>query len=701
MEIHNGSDQTIAMEHMTNGNGDISYAEVNLDSEEPQHKTKVLANLNRLRKENQLCDAILVIGRHEIPIHRAVVAASSSHLLELFKKKQEKKEGQTQNMLKLKDVDFESFQYLLDYIYTGRLTVPGPDVKGVYKAAVKLKIADAARTCSQFLADNLSVSNCLGVCRFAVDDDLRQKTYQFIQKHIDKVTCSKYFFGLPKVQVEIIGAAEDLIDPSNNRHMIALVLSWAKDNLDEEKPRLDDLTEQVNILYLNKDNTLTDFKDINDERTKDEEIAIDYKCKKRQVVPQQKEPLSQTTLMGNFRKFSINPENPVAPKEWSVIADYQTKDRTFMSICFMNNDLVVLSVHCRNKTQSPTDSENEGSDSPVTVSGSFDRSASLTPLAAMSVSRCGFGLDVVDGKLFACGGYDRGECLKSTEMYDPKLNKWLPAADMCVPRGRFSTEIVGNVVYAVGGSNGIEEQKSVECYDYEKNKWRIISQVEKAKVSQALVCVDGKLYCIGGCVGQNGVPDCQVFDPASKSWAKIAPLTKGRYQIAVCYHKGHIYAIGGTDGWNCCGITERYNIEKDKWKQGPSLNVARRGAGCDILNGKIYVVGGSDGSNSLKSVEVLDNNNFVLGPPMSIGRANVGVVSYSDRLYAVGGFSGKKFLDTFEYLDAQSEEWCSYMPVEEWDNVKVENGESGSSVQELDDSNKENRENGNGENASS
>lgn len=91
MEIHNGSDQTIAMEHMTNGNGDISYAEVNLDSEEPHHKTKVLANLNRLRKENQLCDAILVIGRHEIPIHRAVVAASSSHLLELFKKKTRKK----------------------------------------------------------------------------------------------------------------------------------------------------------------------------------------------------------------------------------------------------------------------------------------------------------------------------------------------------------------------------------------------------------------------------------------------------------------------------------------------------------------------------------------------------------------------------------------------------------------------------------
>lgn len=85
----------------------------------------------------------------------------------------------------------------------------------------------------------------------------------------------------------------------------------------------------------------------------------------------------------------------------------------------------------------------------------------------------------------------------------------------------------------------------------------------------------------------------------------------------------------------------------------------------NLFLGKIHVVGGSDGSNSLKSVEILDNNNFILGSTMSIGRANVGVVSFNNRLYAVGGFSGKKFLDTFEYLDPKSEEWCSYVPAEE------------------------------------
>jgi hypothetical protein len=56
----------------------------------------------------------------------------------------------------------------------------------------------------------------------------------------------------------ILGADDDLIEPSNNRHMIELVLSWAKSNLDTEKPRLDDLTEQVYLFktYMLNNNSL-------------------------------------------------------------------------------------------------------------------------------------------------------------------------------------------------------------------------------------------------------------------------------------------------------------------------------------------------------------------------------------------------------------------------------------------------------------
>lgn len=53
-----------------------------------------------------------------------------------------------------------------------------------------------------------------------------------------------------------------------------------------------------------------------------------------------------------------------------------------------------------------------------------------------------------------CGGYDRGECLRSVESYDPELNEWSKEAKMTEARGRFQITVLDNVVYAIGGSNG-------------------------------------------------------------------------------------------------------------------------------------------------------------------------------------------------------------------------------------------------------
>lgn len=53
-----------------------------------------------------------------------------------------------------------------------------------------------------------------------------------------------------------------------------------------------------------------------------------------------------------------------------------------------------------------------------------------------------------------CGGYDRGECLRSVESYDPEMNEWSSEAKMIEARGRFQITVLDNVVYAIGGSNG-------------------------------------------------------------------------------------------------------------------------------------------------------------------------------------------------------------------------------------------------------
>lgn len=63
------------------------------------------------------------------------------------------------------------------------------------------------------------------------------------------------------------------------------------------------------------------------------------------------------------------------------------------------------------------------------------------------------------------GGYDRVECLQSTEQYIPESNTWLPAPSMRGSRGRFQIAVISDKVYAVGGSNGTTELDTVEMWD--------------------------------------------------------------------------------------------------------------------------------------------------------------------------------------------------------------------------------------------
>ncbi|XP_060071166.1 influenza virus NS1A-binding protein homolog A-like [Ylistrum balloti] len=665
--------------HMVNGVGEGVEENVDLVFEDENKETR-WSSLNKLRKARQLCDQILVIGAHEIAVHRAVLATASGYLFDLFLKLEE--EGPTpQNGMctyKLKDIDYDSFIYLLDYAYTSRLEVPGEHVRSVYRAAIQLKMPDAARACSKFLAANMSSANCIGIRKIAKEAELKQTADDFIRNNINEVTANKHFYGLPRVPVVIIGADPELVESSDDRHMFNLVLSWAKENIDQEHPHLEYLTEQTNILYLNSDNTLTDTKDISDDRRKDDLVRVyTQKTKNRKNITPSKETGKNIQVSPGgtvVRKFSIHPDGLVTEKEWSIIATYQLKDKTYLAIAMLNGTLATISIHYHTgKSNSGSGSDEPDSpDSvtpklPVMPDSLFERHASLTPLANMGSARCGFGICVTGDRIIACGGYDTGECLMSVETYDIKTNKWTPCADMPDPRGRFSMEQIDNVLYAIGGSNGHGSQTKIHCFDVATEKWKTLCNTNNARVSQGVIAVKDTLYLVGGCMGQQSLANCLVFKPHTQEWASLPPMNTPRYQAGVCHHQGELYAVGGTDGWNCLNSVEIFNFDTMTWRNGPKLNVARRGAGCVSFDGKVYIVGGSDGTQSLKSTEVFcpEKDAWMMGPGLSVPRANVAVVIYTNRVFAVGGFSGRTFLDTMEYLDPDNNEWCSYLSVED------------------------------------
>lgn len=90
-----------------------------LEYTEEGHPSLVLTGINTFRKQRQFCDIMLVVEDHELPVHRAVLAACSPYMFDFLSCLEETAESQP--TYKLKDMPYTGFHYLVDYMYTGRL----------------------------------------------------------------------------------------------------------------------------------------------------------------------------------------------------------------------------------------------------------------------------------------------------------------------------------------------------------------------------------------------------------------------------------------------------------------------------------------------------------------------------------------------------------------------------------------------------
>ena len=57
------------------------------------------------------------------------------------------------------------------------------------------------------------------------------------------------------------------------------------------------------------------------------------------------------------------------------------------------------------------------------------------------------------------------------QVYNPESDTWRSLADMVNPRGHFGIEVLDGCIFAVGGGNGFIELNNVEKYDIETDQW--------------------------------------------------------------------------------------------------------------------------------------------------------------------------------------------------------------------------------------
>ena len=79
--------------------------------------------LGTLRTKGVLCDVIVTVEGHKFKAHKAVLAAGCGYFRTLFSQKDHQpSEGcTTEVIIQSRDVNSDSFENMLDYVYTGKL----------------------------------------------------------------------------------------------------------------------------------------------------------------------------------------------------------------------------------------------------------------------------------------------------------------------------------------------------------------------------------------------------------------------------------------------------------------------------------------------------------------------------------------------------------------------------------------------------
>ncbi len=245
--------------------------------------------------------------------------------------------------------------------------------------------------------------------------------------------------------------------------------------------------------------------------------------------------------------------------------------------------------------------------------------------ANMPTVRSGFTTCVVNGKIFAIGGYVDGLgdlSLSTLEMYDPKTDTWERKADMPTPRTDAATAVVDGKIYAIGGTslnrfevdvllpdNEIKRLRrwkpkdlpTVEMYDPDTDTWTPRADMPTPRNTSTCV-VDGKIYAIGGTsdmVESFRLDTVEVYDPGTDTWAKANKMNHARAGAAVSVVDGKIYVMGGTGlpliinhpGPFLSSI-EVYDPQRNSWREIGEMPTAKSLHTASVINGKIYVIGG-------------------------------------------------------------------------------------------------------------
>lgn len=120
------------------------------------HQSHLLQQLNEQRRQDVFCDCNILVEGKVFKAHRNVLFASSGYFKMLLS--QTSKETSQPTTATFQAFSPDTFTVILDFVYSGRLSLTGQNVIEVMSAASFLQMTDVISVCKTFIKSSLDIS---------------------------------------------------------------------------------------------------------------------------------------------------------------------------------------------------------------------------------------------------------------------------------------------------------------------------------------------------------------------------------------------------------------------------------------------------------------------------------------------------------------------------------------------------------------
>ncbi|XP_070175523.1 kelch-like protein 18 [Littorina saxatilis] len=536
-----------------------------------------------IRRQGKLCDVTLKVGDQRFSAHRVILAATIPYFNAMF----------THDMVEanmseitMEGIEPSALEALVNFSYTGSVTIDRYNAQSLLIAASFLHLNSVRDACCTFFKDRLHISNCVSVRTFAdqyMCADLVEAANKFIHCHFKQVTLTDDFLCLPKDDVLHI-ISKDELNVCSEEEVFEAVLDWIRHRESVRKGDIAELMVQVRLPLLTPP-YLSD-------RVATENII--------------KNSLQCRDLLDEARDYLLMPERR------TLLQTFKTRPR-----CCTDIPGVVYAIG--GLTPSGSSLNTTEMYDPVTGKWAVTES--------MVTTRSRVGTAVMNGKLYAIGGYNGSDRLCTVEMFDPATRAWKMVGPMNCKRSALGAAAVGGKLLVSGGYDGISSLNSVEIYDVKTDKWVLVAPMKCHRSASGMAVLEGEIYCCGGHDGLSIFDSVECYDCTLGTWRDVPPMRSKRCRLGVATLKGKLYAIGGYDGAVFQRTVERYDTETGKWTDVAPMNIKRSRVAVAATYGKLFAIGGYDGQTKLSSTEMYDPdlNKWVFVAPMIAHEGGVGV----------------------------------------------------------------------------